>query len=82
MVINETDKLWDKEVCLHRSCKSTVVTCYDHTETRAWRSMDVFGKRSEIICNVPRGECPTFYRAYRGKVPWEGKGKHFTQAFK
>ncbi|XOV72352.1 MAG: ISL3 family transposase [Verrucomicrobiota bacterium] len=81
MVITETDKLWEKQVCPHPTCKSSGITCYDHTETRSWRHMDVFGKRSEILCNVPRGKCPSCHRTYRVKVPWEGKGKHFTQAF-
>jgi len=71
MVITETDKLWEKEVCPHQSCKSTGITCYDHSKTRSWRHMDVFGKRSEILCNVPCGKCPICHRTYRVKVPWE-----------
>jgi transposase len=81
MVVVETPQLWEREICPHDTCKSTDITCHDHTQTRCWRHMDVFGKRSEILCNVPRGKCPSCQRVYRIKVPWEGKGKHFTTAF-
>jgi hypothetical protein len=43
--------------------------------------MDVYGKRFEILCNVPLGKCASCHRVYRFKEPWEGKGKHFTTAF-
>ena len=81
MVVMETLQLWEREICPHDTCKSTGITCNDHIETRCWRHMDVFGKRSEILCNVPRGKCPSCQWVYRIKVPWEGKGKHFTTAF-
>jgi transposase len=81
MVIVETLQFAVREICPHDNCKSTGFTCHDHTETRCWRHMDVFGKRSEILCNVPRGKCPSSHRVYKVKVPWEGKGKHFTTAF-
>jgi len=81
IVIAETLKLWEKEICPHENCKSQAITCYDHADTRSWRHMDIFGKRSEILCNVPRGKCPSYHRIYQVKIPSEGKGKHFTQTF-
>ena len=81
LVICETSQLWQQERCPHESCSSDGVTCYDHTQTRAWRHLDVFGKRADLLCNVPRGRCPQCRKVYRVKVPWEGRSKHFTPGF-
>ena len=81
LVIAETPRLWEREVCPHATCQATGITCHDHTKTRSWRHLDVFGKRAEILCNVPRGRCPQCHKVYRVKVPWEGRAKHFTQGF-
>lgn len=81
VVIRETGKLWPAERCPEGACGSEGITCHDHTETRAWRHLDVFGKRADLLCNVPRGRCPRCRKVYRVKVPWEGRGKHFTTGF-
>lgn len=82
MVINETDQLWRHEVCPNNDCNAGgAVTCYDHSDTRSWRHLDVFGKRTEILCQVPRGRCGKCGKVYRVKVPWEGGSKHFTKGF-
>jgi len=81
IVIRETEKLWLSERCPKPTCQSQPITCYDHADTRAWRHLDVFGKKSEILCSVPRGRCACCGHIYRVKVPWEGEGKHFTKEF-
>jgi transposase len=81
IVITETDKLWEKETCPDPDCKGSGITCHDHVPTRAWRHLDAFGKRSELLCNLPRGKCPECSKVYRIKAPWEGRGKHFTTSF-
>ena len=81
IVIEETSKLWDKEICPNLTCQSLGISCHDHVPTRSWRHLDAFGKRSEILCNLPRGRCPKCSKIYRVKVPWEGRGKHFTTGF-
>jgi hypothetical protein len=58
IVITETDKLWEKETCPDPDCKGSGITCHDHVPTRAWRHLDAFGKRSELLCNLPRGKLP------------------------
>ena len=81
IVITETEKLWPSQRCPKPACQCQPITCYDHADTRAWRHLDVFGKKSEILCAVPRGQCTTCGHIYRVKVPWEGEGKHFTKEF-
>jgi transposase len=81
IVIGETEKLWSTQVCPQPSCRHRTITCYDHADTRSWRHLDVFGKRSEILCAVPRGRCARCAHVSRVPVPWEGEGKHFTQEF-
>ena len=75
IVITETEKLWPSQRCPKPACQCQPITCYDHADTRAWRHLDVFGKKSEILCAVPRGQCTTCGHIYRVKVPWEGEGK-------
>jgi transposase len=81
LVVRETDRLWPKLVCPKPTCQSRPITCYDHTEVRAWRHLDAFGKRTEILCAVPRGRCGACGHIWRVPVPWEGKGKGFTRDF-
>lgn len=81
LVIKETEKLWPGQSCPVATCAGKPVTCYDHTEVRSWRHLDVFGKKSEILCAVPRGRCSCCGHIYRVPVPWEGEGKHFTKEF-
>ena len=81
LVIVETPVLWQRERCPDARCGASGITCHDHVDTRSWRHLDVFGKRSEILCNLPRGRCPDCGRVYRVRVPWEGRGKHFTPGF-
>lgn len=81
IVISETEKLWPSQVCPQPQCRHRPVTCYDHADTRSWRHLDVFGKKSEILCAVPRGRCARCAHVYRVPVPWEGEGKHFTKEF-
>jgi len=75
IVIGETEKLWPTQVRPQSKYRHRTVTCYDHPDTRSWRHLDVFSKKSEILCAVPRG------RVYRVPVPGEGEGKHFTREF-
>jgi transposase len=81
LVISETEKLWPAQRCPQPKCRHRTVTCYDHADTRSWRHLDVFGKKSEILCAVPRGRCGRCAHVYRVPVPWEGEGKHFTREF-
>ena len=55
MTVVETPELWKREQCPEPTCQSSGITCHDHAPTRSWRHMDVFGKRMEILCDVPRG---------------------------
>lgn len=79
VVIRETERLWPQQRC--PQCQSQPVTCYDHAEARSWRHLDVFGKKSEILCALPRGRCGGCGHVYRVPAPWEGQGKHFTKEF-
>jgi transposase len=79
--IYETDKLWAKQVCPKETCGGRGITCYDHVPERVWRHLDAFGKRTELVCALPRGQCPDCQQVFRIKPPWEGEGKHFTRDF-
>jgi len=79
IVVKETEKLWALERC--PECGKDPVTCYDHVEPLRWRHLNVFNKESEIVCELPRGECGKCGHIYRVKPPWEGKSKHFTEEF-
>ena len=65
IVIRETEKLWPAQVCPQPQCRHHAVTCYDHADTRSWRHLDVFGKRSEILCSVsvPRSTVSVLHSA-------------------
>lgn len=81
LVIRETALLWPKLVCPDPTCGCTKVVCHDHAEVRAWRHLDAFGKRTEILCPPPRARCTACRQVWRVPVPWEGEGKHFTRDF-
>jgi transposase len=81
LVIEETEKLWPTQICPVETCRQEPITCYDHCDVRSWRHLDVFGKKSEILCKVPRGKCSHCGHIYRVPVPWEGEGKHFSKEF-
>jgi transposase len=81
LVIEETEKLWATQSCPVATCGQKPIACYDHSDVRSWRHLDVFGKRSEILCKVPRGTCSHCGHVYRVPVPWEGEGKHFSKEF-
>ena len=82
LVITETAQLWKHEVCPNYDCSAAdALTRYDHSAPRFWWHLDVFGKRAEILCQVPRGLCRKCGKVYRVKVPWEGRSKHFTKGF-
>jgi transposase len=77
----ETDKLWSKLQCTNAQCGCTEILCYDHVEARVWRHLDAFGKRTELVCALPRGQCRRCKAVFRIKPPWEGESKHFTRDF-
>jgi transposase len=81
LVVRETPRLWPKLRCPQATCGTEGITCYDHTPTRSWRHLDAFGKKTEILCEPPRGCCPRCGQVFRVPVPWEGQGKHFTRDF-
>lgn len=80
LVVRETEKLWARLVC-PSACSGGTVVCHDHLEARAWRHLDAFGKRTELLCAVPRARCGACRQVWRVPVPWEGEGKHFTRDF-
>lgn len=81
LVVRETEKLWPKLACPVPTCRQQPVSCYDHAEPRVWRHLDAFGKRTEILCAVPRARCRACTHTWRVPVPWEGEGKGFTKDF-
>lgn len=76
--IRETSRLWE-QVCCPKD--TSLVTCYDHTETLTWRHLNVFQHRCEISCRLPRGKCRQCGHIFRVRPPWEGLSKHFTKEF-
>ena len=81
LVVRETAELWKRLECPEEKCGHTKVVCHDHTEARVWRHLDAFGKRTEILCAVPRARCSACGKVWRVPVPWGGEGKHFTKDF-
>ena len=81
LVLHETPKLWPKLQCPIATCGHQRVICHEHTETRVWRHLDAFGKRTEILCSPPRARCCACRHIWRVPLPWEGQGKHFTRDF-
>lgn len=77
--VRETPKLWDEEHCPHDG--SAGVVCHDHVRGLRWRHLNVFNKEAEIVCDLPRGRCPTCGKVWRVTPPWEGRAKHFTKEF-
>jgi transposase len=81
LVICETSRLWPKLTCPQPTCGASGISCYDHTPLRSWRHLDAFGKKTELLCEPPRGSCAGCGHVFRVPVPWEGEGKHFTRDF-
>ena len=54
IVVRETEKLWPSLKCHEVTCGGTSVVCHDHAAPRTWRHLDAFGKRTEILCALPR----------------------------
>ena len=81
VVIRETEKLWSGLRCPEATCGGVEVVCHDHAEPRVWRHLDAFGKRTELLCSLPRARCKGCGKVWTLKAPWEGKGKHFTRDF-
>ncbi len=76
--LRETPKLWEKVTCPH---DGGVAFCYDHVKALAWRHLNVFQHRCEIICCLPRGKCRQCGHVFRVRPPWEGLSTHFTKEF-
>ncbi|MFO1459483.1 MAG: ISL3 family transposase [Verrucomicrobiota bacterium] len=81
IVVQETERLWPSLKCPEGTCEGTSVICHDHAEPRTWRHLDAFGKRTEILCSLPRARCKGCDKVWTVPAPWEGKGKHFTKEF-
>jgi transposase len=77
--VRETPKLWASERCPQDG--SDGVVCHDHIRGLRWRHLNVFNKEAEIVCDLPRGRCPTCGKVWRVTPPWEGRAKHFTKEF-
>lgn len=81
LVVRETAKLWPRLRCPITTCAAERITCHDHADARTWRHLDAFGRPTEILCAPPRAKCARCGGVWTVKVPWEGKGKHFTKDF-
>lgn len=77
--VRETTKLWETERCPEDG--SDKVVCHDHIRGLRWRHLNVFNKEAEIVCDLPRGQCPKCGKVWRVTPPWEGRAKHFTKEF-
>src|ERR1017187_8944297 len=76
--IRETLRLWESARCPK---DGGLVFCYDHTEVLTWRHLNVFQRRCEITCRLPRGKCRSCGHVFRVRPPWEGLSMHFTKEF-
>jgi len=81
VVVRETETLWPSLRCGQTQCGDSGVVCHDHAEPRTWRHLDAFGKRTEILCALPRARGKRCGKVWTVPAPWEGKGKHFTRDF-
>lgn len=81
IVVRETEKLWPSLKCPEATCDGEKIVCHDHAEARTWRHLDAFGKRTEILCALPRACCKGCGKVWTVPAPWEGKSKHFTRDF-
>jgi len=77
--IEETPALWPGESCPH--CQSKSVSGYDHAPERHWRHLNVCQLQSEIVCQLPRGQCRGCQKIYTVRAPWEGRSRGLTQEF-
>ena len=76
--IRETARLWDAVRCPK---DTSLVFCYDPTETLTWRHLNVFQPRCEITCRLPRSKCRPCGQVFRVRPPWAGLSTHFTKEF-
>ena len=79
--VGETKKVWSKQVCPRPGCQRRTIVFKEYESSRSWRHLDLFGKRTDILCAVPTGRCARCDHAYRLPVPWEGEGKRYTKEF-
>jgi transposase len=77
--IEETPALWPTQVCPH--CERKPVSGYDHAPERRWRHLNVCQLQSEIVCSLPRGQCPHCQKVFTVRAPWEGRSRGLTQEF-
>ena len=76
--VRETPHLRQSE---RSPCVGGPVVACDHTGESVWRHLNVFERRREVRCRLPRGRCQRTGKVYRVLPPWEGLSEHFTQAF-
>lgn len=77
--VEETPRLWAGQSCPH--CGRAAVAGYDHAPARHWRHLNVCQLESEIVCALPRGQCPDCRKVFTVRAPWEGRSRGFTQEF-
>ena len=77
--VEETAQVWASQQCPH--CESASVAGYDHAPERRWRHLNVCQLESEIVCALPRGQCPDCQKVFTVRAPWEGRSRGFTQEF-
>lgn len=58
-----------------RSCP-----CYDHRKERRWRHLDTMQFKTEIVCAIPRCNCPE-HGIQTIRTPWSEPGSRFTMLF-
>lgn len=71
---------WPKEASL--KCPQCGERCgrYDYREERRWRHLDTMQFKTEIVCSVPRCDCPE-HGVQTIRVPWAEPGSRFTMLF-
>ena len=77
--IQETPGLWAGERRPH--CQAAGVRCDDHAPARRWRPLNVCQLQSDIVCELPRGQCPQCQKVYTVRAPWEGRSRGLTREF-
>ena len=77
--VEETAKLWATQSCPHCACRS--ISGYDHAPERRWRHLNVCQLESQIVCQLPRGQCQDCRKVFTVPAPWEGRSPHVTQEF-
>lgn len=77
--VEDMPQLWQTESCPH--CQAKGIRGYDHAPERRWRHLNVCQLQAEIVCALPRGECPACHKVYTVRAPWEGRSRGLTQEF-